>query len=173
MTDLQQELASLRETVRTARSMPMSASAVVNRAELLEALERVEAAYAAASAESRTLVAHRDAVLAEGEQSASEILREARMERDRLASDTEVFRVAQHQAEELLVTARTEAEALRKDADAYVEGRLANFEHSLERTLTEVRRGISNLSGRNAFDAPRPSHLGPPEDVLLAEPEAG
>lgn len=173
MTDVRQELETLRETVRTARSMPMSASAVVNRQEILEALDRIEATYVAATTESSSLVAHRDAVIAEGESAAAEVVRQARLEQDRLVSDTEVFRLAQREGERLVAAAQAESDALRKDTDAYVEQRFANFEHALERTLSEVRRGIANLSGRNAFDESRSYSFDETEDVLLAKPEAG
>lgn len=176
MSDVPAEVAALREAVRQARSMPMSASAVVNRQELLDALDRIEAAYIAGTSESLALVSHRDAVIAEAETSAAEIVRQARLEEDRLVSDTEVFRLAQREAEQTLAAARTEAEALRRDAEAYVEQRFASFEHALERTLGEVRRGIANLSHRNSFDGAAASSdassLADGEDVLLAAPEA-
>jgi cell division septum initiation protein DivIVA len=171
--DFRDQVEALREAVRSARSMPMSASAVINRAEFIEALDRLEATLSAATTESHALVTRRDAVIAEAEQSASEIVRQARLEEDRLVSDTEVFRVAQRQAEELLAAARAESDNLRRDAEAYIEQRFANFEHALERTLTEVRRGIANLSGRNAFDEPTAYSMGGSDDVLLAKPEAG
>lgn len=181
MTGLAQRIESLRDAVRAARSMPMSSSVVVHRQEFLDGLDELEAASAQALDESQKLVAHRDAVIAEAEASASEIVRQARLEQERLASDTEVFKLAQREAESVLEKARAEADALRKDTDTYVEQRLANFEHSLDRTLTEVRRGIANLSGRGAFDDPgaplageSPSYsFDEPEDVLLAKPEAG
>jgi len=171
--DFGAQVEALREAVRSARSMPMSASAVINRSEFLAALDRLEATLAAACTESHALVTRRDAVLAEAEQSASEIVRQARLEEDRLVSDTEVFRLAQRQAEEFLAAARAESEALRKDAEAYIEQRFSNFEHALERTLTEVRRGIANLSGRGAFDESTAYSSDGPDDVLLAKPEAG
>jgi hypothetical protein len=181
MTGLSARIEALRDAVRAARSMPMSSSVVIHRQEFLDGLDELEAASTAALEESAALVARRDAIFAEAEASAAEIVRQARLEQDRLASDTEVFKLAQRRAEAELEKARIEADALRKDTDTYIEQRLANFEHSLDRTLTEVRRGIANLSGRGAFDDPGASSVGEqpsyssdePEDVLLAKPEAG
>jgi hypothetical protein len=181
MTDYAAQIEALREAIRTARSMPMSASAVVNRQELLDDLDRLEASFSAALAESNDVLNHRDAVIVEGEGSAAEIVRQARLEQDRLVSDTEVFRLAQRKAEETLADARSEAESLRRDAEAYIEQRFASFEHSLERTLAEVRRGIANLAGRTEFDdaqtpagpAPAAPDTDGKGDVLLADPEAG
>lgn len=160
-----QELAGLRETVEGARSMPMSASVMVNGQELLDALDRLEAAFVEVTSDSAGLLARRDAVVAEGEASAAEIVRQARLEQERLVSDTEVFRLARRASDEMAAASRLEADSLRAETEAYVEQRLAGFEHALERTLTEVRRGIANLTGRSAFDDPG--------DVLPAEPQAG
>jgi len=162
---VRQELATLRDAIENARSMPMSASAVVNRQEILDTLARLEAGFAESCEDAAAVLAQRDAVISEGEASAAEIVRQATLEQERLVSDTEVFRLAQRASDEALASSRTEAEGLRAEADAYVEQRLANFEHTLDRTLGEVRRGIANLSGQSAFDQP--------DDVLPVEPQAG
>ena len=159
-------LAHLHRLVDTARALPLSSSVVLPRAELVEAMERVEAAYLSATEEARGLVAQRDDVVRTSEDEASEILRAARLEQDRLVSDTEVFRVAQREGADLVAIARDEAATLRQDTEAYVETRLANLQHALERTLTEVRRGITNLTSSEPV-APDAG------DVLLAEPAAG
>ena len=173
MSDVEGQIEALREAVRSARSMPMSASAVINRSEFLEALDRLETTYLAATKESHALVKHRESVIQDAERAAEEIVRQAQLEEDRLVSDTEVFRLAQRRAEEMQAAAQAESDSLRQDAEAYIEQRFANFEHALERTLGEVRRGIANLSGRSAFDDPTAYSMDGPDDVLLAKPEAG
>jgi cell division septum initiation protein DivIVA len=173
VSDVVAQIEALRAAVREGRSMPMSASTVINRTDFLEALDRLETTFLAATSESHALVTHRESVIEEAERAAEEIVRQAQLEEDRLVSDTEVFKLAQRRAEEMLTAARAESEALRKDAEGYIEQRFANFEHALERTLAEVRRGIANLSGRSAFDEPTTHSTDGPDDVLLAKPEAG
>ncbi|MBD8869015.1 hypothetical protein [Nocardioides donggukensis] len=175
--EVRREVEALRSAVRDARSMPMSASAVVNRGELLDAIDRLEVALNAAGAESADVVARRDEVLAEGESIAIEVVRQAELRRDTLVSDSEVFRLAQREADRILSEARTESAALRKEVDSYVEQRFAQFEHTLERTLSEVRRGIVHLTGSSQFDQPgtqpdsRPDAQ--PDDVLPTDPDTG
>ncbi|KRF17836.1 hypothetical protein ASG90_05730 [Nocardioides sp. Soil797] len=169
MSDVHGELAALRDLVQNARSMPMSASAVINRQEVLDAIERLESAHSSSSSESRAVLADRDSVVAEGEQIAIEVVRQAELKRDELVSDSEVFRVATHEAKVLRETAEAEAAQLRRETDAYIEQRLANLEHSLGRVLTEVRRGIENLSGRSSFEGEGVAS----DDVLLTGPDAG
>ena len=147
--EVSQRVEELRGLIEDARAMPMSGSVVVNKHDLLATLERVEQALANATTESTRIVSERTEVLAEGESIAIEVVRQAELERDKLVSDSEVFRVAQREADALLTAARSEAAALRADTDRYIEARFSSFEHALDRTLGEVRRGISHLNGGN------------------------
>lgn len=151
--DVRVKLAEIRQVIEQARSMPMSASAVVNRAELLEKLHELEAELDVALESARKVERTRDDVVADGRREAEIIVADARNERDRLVSDTEVFRLANARAEELLADARAEADGLRKETDDYVDGKLANFEITLERTMEAVKRGRERLAGRSALDS--------------------
>jgi cell division septum initiation protein DivIVA len=151
--DVRVKLAEIRRAVEQARSMPMSASAVVNRAELLEMLGDLERAMDEALDQSDKIERQRDEILADGRREAEHIIADARGERERLASDTEVYRIAQRRADELLAEARADAEGLRSETDDYVDGKLANFEITLERTIEAVKRGRERLAGRSALDS--------------------
>jgi hypothetical protein len=142
-------LAELRTLVEDARAMPMSGSVVINKHDLFETLARVEQALDVATVEAERIVSERVEVLAEGESIAIEVVRQAELERDKLVSDSEVFRVGQREADAVLTAARSEAAALRADTDRYIEARFSSFEHALDRTLGEVRRGIAHLNGGN------------------------
>lgn len=145
--DVRSLLSQLRTTLESARSMPMSSSAVVNRADLLGLVDRLGQALDRTFAESARLIAARDDVVGDARKEAQLIVHEAEIERDRLVSDTEVFRLAQAKGQETLDDAKREAEALRTETDQYVDGKLANFEITLERTLEAVKRGRDRLSG--------------------------
>lgn len=151
--DVHAKLAEIRRMVEGARSMPMSASAVVNRADVLGLLDELTHALTAAFTDAQQVVSDRDSLVAEGRTEAAHILEDAGNERDRIVSDTEVFRVAKRRAEEVLEHANSESEALRKETDDYVDGKLATFEITLERTMEAVKRGRDRLAGRSAFDA--------------------
>jgi vacuolar-type H+-ATPase subunit H len=150
--DVHAKLAEIRQVVEEARSMPMSASAVVNRAELLALVDELQAAIATAFSDAERVIADRDAVVDDGRKEAEQILSDARNEREHIISDTEVFRVAKREADEALAHARAESEELRKETDEYVDAKLANFEITLERTMEAVKRGRERLAGRIALD---------------------
>jgi len=150
--DVHEKLAELRRAVEQARSMPMSASAVVNRAEVLTLIDEVSGAVDSAFTDLHRVLADKDAVVDEGRQEAERIVRDAHNEREKIISDTDVFRVAKREADHLLEAARQEADELRKETDDYVDAKLANFEITLERTTEAVKRGRERLAGRTAFD---------------------
>ncbi|QLQ10342.1 MAG: hypothetical protein HZY75_08015 [Nocardioidaceae bacterium] len=145
--DVREQFAAIRGLIESARSMPMSASAVVNRAELIGMLDDLRDSMEAALRESSAVVADRDGVVDSAREQAELIVRDAERQRDQLVSDTDVFRLARHQAQDLLEKTQAECDALRAETDEYVDGRLANFEISLERTLESVKRGRDRLSG--------------------------
>jgi len=151
--DVRARLAEIRQVVEQARSMPMSASAVVNRAEMLEMLDELAQEMDRAFIEADRVQRQRDEVVEEGRRDAERIIADARNERDALVSDTEVFRIAQRRADEVLAEARSDANGLRKETDDYVDEKLATFEITLERTIEAVKRGRERLAGRSALDS--------------------
>lgn len=151
--DVHAKLAEIRRLVEEARSMPMSASAVVNRAELLGLVDELASAIATELSDAERVVAERDAVVSEGREQAEQILADARSEREHIISDTDIYRVAKREADEILTHARAESEELRKETDEYVDSKLANFEITLERTMEAVKRGRERLAGRTALDS--------------------
>ena len=143
--DIDVHLDALRTLVAQARSMPMSASAVVNRAEISALIDALDAAIDETLGEAVTVVAEADEVVGASRDEAEELLRQAQAERDALVSDTDVYKLAQERADELTAAAERGAAELRHETDAYVEENLANFELTLERTLDAVRRGRARL----------------------------
>ena len=138
--------------VEQARTLPMSASAVVHRGEVLELLELARTRLHEAFAASQSVLGDRDAVLAQGREEVERMREQARAERTRLVEATSVHREAAEQAERLLAHARAQAEALRTEVEDYVDGKLANFEVVLAKTLGAVEKGRARLSGQTEHD---------------------
>ncbi len=164
--EIENRLGDVRSAVEQARSMPMSSSVVLNRAELLDLLDRLHDAIGAGFSQAQRVMGDRDAVVASGQAEAQEIVRNAHVEREKLVSDTDVYRLAQERAEEVRAEAEREAGGLRQEADEYVEAKLANFELALEHTLEEVRRGRARLSGGHVHGLADDSDVA---DIVLPE----
>ncbi|MGV9939089.1 cell division initiation protein [Streptomyces sp. NPDC003401] len=165
--DVQKKLDEIVTAVSSARSMPMSASCVVNRAELLALLEEVRAALPDSLAQARELIGGREQMVEQARQEADRIISTAHAERGSLISDTEIARRSQAEADRILAEARKEAEDVRAEADDYVDSKLANFEVVLTKTLGSVGRGREKLLGTGPGvdeqgyedeDAPERSH---------------
>src|SRR5690242_2118801 len=129
--------------------MPMSASCVVNRAELLALLEEVSAALPDSLAQAEGLLGDRELMVEQARADAQRIIEQAHAERGSLISETAVVRQSKDEAERILAEARREADEIRAEADDYVDSKLANFEVVLTKTIGSVDRGREKLLGRN------------------------
>jgi hypothetical protein len=150
--DVHDKLDELIATVENARAMPMSASCIVNRGEVLALLEEVRGLLPEEFRHAQMLLADRESVVDEGRREAARIISRAEEERVALTADTEVVAEAQRQASRIRHDAAEEARTMRGEVDDYVDTKLANFEVVLEKTLTAVRRGRDKLSGRSAAE---------------------
>ncbi|MFI6289744.1 cell division initiation protein [Streptomyces sp. NPDC051018] len=146
--DVQKKLDEIVEAIGSARSMPMSASCVVNRAELLAMLQEVREALPGSLAQAQELLGGREQMVAQARQEAERIIESAHAERGSLVADTQVARQSQDEADRILADARREAEEIRAEADDYVDSKLANFEVVLTKTIGSVDRGREKLLGR-------------------------
>jgi vacuolar-type H+-ATPase subunit H len=165
--DVQKKLDEIVSTVSGARSMPMSASVIVNRAELLALLEELRQALPGSLAQAQEVIGDREQMVEQARQEAERIIGQAHAERGSLISDTEIARRSQAEADRILNEARQEAEEVRAEADDYVDSKLANFEVVLTKTLGSVGRGREKLLGTGPGldehgyedeDAPERSH---------------
>ncbi|MFF7983744.1 cell division initiation protein [Streptomyces sp. NPDC007901] len=165
--DVQKKLDEVVATVSGARSMPMSASCVINRADLLAMLEELRQALPGSLAQAQELIGDRDQMVEQARMEAERIIETAHAERGSLISGTEVARRSQTEADRILGEARREAEEVRAEADDYVDSKLANFEVVLTKTLGSVGRGREKLLGTGPGldeqgyedeDAPERSH---------------
>lgn len=153
--DVHDQLDQIAATVRGAKAMPMSASCLVNRAELLDALERVRDVLPVDLDQADALLSDRDAVVASGREEADRLLEAARAEREALIEQTEVLVVARERAAAVAAQARAEATRLLADADDYVDRKLGEFEVVLGQLGAQVNNGRERLSARREADLAR------------------
>ncbi|HZA31395.1 MAG TPA: hypothetical protein VE462_07745 [Propionibacteriaceae bacterium] len=153
----EEKLANLRELILNARSMPMSASCVVNRGEVLAAIDDVIENLPDEIAEAQHVLDRSEAKIAEGEAEAGRILADAREHAARLAQHSEVVRVAEAVAERMRLDAQDEAAALRRETDAFIDSRMAGFESVLHKTASQVKTARSRLAERSGLDGSEPT----------------
>lgn len=145
--DVHDKLDELSALVENARAMPMSASCVVNRGELLALVEEVRELLPEEFRHAELLLHDRESVIDEGRREARRLIEAAASEAARLVAETELLQQARHQADQITEEAHDDAAAMRREVDDYVDTKLANFEVVLERTLVAVHRGRDRLQG--------------------------
>jgi cell division septum initiation protein DivIVA len=152
----EEKLENLRELIMNARSMPMSASCVINRGEVLAAIDDVIENLPDEIADAQHVLDRSQSRIAEGEAEAGRILADAREHAARLAQHSEVVRVAEEIAEKLRSDAEAEASALRRETDAFIDSRMAGFESVLHKTASQVKTARSRLAERSGLDGFQP-----------------
>ncbi len=146
--DVHDKLDDLTALVESARSMPMSASCIVNRAEVLALLDELRAGLPSEFDEAERILTERETVLDQARQEAELIVAAAQDERMQLVSQTEVYAQAQREAGRMRGEAREAASQMQEETDVYVDGKLASFEIALTKTLETVRHGRDRIQVR-------------------------
>ncbi|QBI18986.1 hypothetical protein ER308_05125 [Egibacter rhizosphaerae] len=146
--DVEAYIDRIERMVADARPVPLSASVMVSRQELEEALEGLRATLPDELRQARWILKEREEVLEQARREGEQVVADARREADRLVSDDEVMARAEREAERIVADAQEQAKVLRLEAEDYVDGKLANFEIVLRKTLHAVEKGRERLGGR-------------------------
>jgi len=143
--DVDQRLDELAQMVEQAKAVPLSASCMVNRAQVLDLIEDIRDALPRSLSDADQLLAEREAVVAEGRLEAQRLIAEAREEQIRMLSQHEIYLVAVAEAEAIRAETEDETTRMRRETDDYIDARLATFEITLHKTLSAVERGRDKL----------------------------
>ncbi|WP_426826901.1 ATP synthase subunit B/B' [Candidatus Planktophila dulcis] len=138
--------------VEEARGVPLSASCVVHRGEMLEILEGAREFLPADLSGAEDIIAKRDQIIEEGRTSAESMIATAREDVSRMVEQTSIVQAARDEAQRILDEARDVAEDERREVEAYIDGRLATLEVILNKTMEAVARGRKRLEGADDKD---------------------
>jgi vacuolar-type H+-ATPase subunit H len=138
--------------VEEARGVPLSASCVVHRGEMLEILEGARDVLPSDLSGAEEILARRDQIIEEGRASAESMIATAREDVARMVEQTSIVQSARDEAQRILDEARDVAEDERREVEAYIDGRLATLEVILNKTMEAVARGRERLEGADDKD---------------------
>lgn len=150
--DSVEKLASAIKMVEEARGVPLSASCVVHRGEMLGVLDEAKAAFPDSFAKAESIVANRDKVIEEGRLQAEQMVAMAREEAAQLIEQTAIMQQARDEAKNILSQARQDAADQRQEIDEYIDSRLATLEVILNKTQDAITRGRERLAGSTDKD---------------------
>lgn len=151
--DVSTRIQDLIDLIEGARAVPLSASCVIHRGDVLEILDAIRLDLPSELADAREVLAARDAIIGDGRLAAEQLIVHAREEAARLVEETEIVVMANERANSLMAEANDEATAIKAEAESYVDGRLATLEVILTKTMDAVARGRSRLAGEKESDA--------------------
>ncbi len=147
------------DLVNTAKAMPLSASVLVSRDEVIELLADALERLPDELRQARWLLREREEFLAERSREAEALMEEVRVQAERMVSRTEIVRQANQVAQRILDDANEEGRRMRHEAEDYCDQKLAGMEIVLERIMRTVQSGREKLQATAppASEAPGPS----------------
>jgi F0F1-type ATP synthase membrane subunit b/b' len=143
--DTEELLLQLRDQLEAARSVPMSASVMVNRDDLLLLVDDSIAGLPEELRQARWLLKEREEFLAKARREAEDIIDAGRSQAERMVERTEVVREARRRAQKVVDDAEAQARAIKHEAEDYIDQKLASFEVVLDRTMQAVQKGRERL----------------------------
>jgi hypothetical protein len=143
------------DIVSSAKAMPLSASVLVSREELLDVLTAALERLPDELRQARWLLREKEEFLADRAREADALMADVRAQAEHMVSRSEVVRQANLVAQRVLDDANEEARRLRHEAEDYCDQKLAGMEIVLERITRTVRAGRDKLQAT----APLPEHV--------------
>jgi dsDNA-specific endonuclease/ATPase MutS2 len=150
--DAVEKLASAIKMIEEARGVPLSASCVVHRGEMLAILDEAKDALPDSFSKAESIVANREKVIDEGRMQAEQMVAMAREEASQLIEQTAIMQQAREDAKNILQEARQEAAEQRQEIEEYIDSRLATLEVILNKTQEAITRGRERLAGSTDKD---------------------
>jgi vacuolar-type H+-ATPase subunit H len=147
--ETEEVLLQLRDVIDAARPVPLSASSMISKEEVLELIDEAIARLPEELRAARWLLKERDEYLARVRHEGDEILEQARARAERMVQRTEVVKAAEQRAYQIVDTAESDARRLQHEVEDFCDQKLASFEIVLERTATLVSAGRTKLQGAN------------------------
>jgi hypothetical protein len=133
--------------VEAARPMPLSASSMINKEEVLEPLQEAIQRLPDELRAARWLLKEREEFLAKVRREGDEILAQASARAERMVQRTEVVKAAEQRARQIVDASESEARRMRHEVEDFCDQKLGSFEIILERTQKMVASGREKLSG--------------------------
>ena len=145
--DILERIDELQRLIEDAKAVPLSASAMVNRDEVLELIAAIKQEIPDDIRQARWVVRDREELLGRAQKEARRIVAEAQEQRDRLLARSEIIHAAEREGERIVDEATERARRIRSEAEDYADNKLAQFAVLLEKTLGTVARGREQLAG--------------------------
>lgn len=154
------------ELIEQARPMPLSASSMISKDEVLAVLQAAAQALPEELRAARWLLKERQDFLARVQAEGDQIIATSRSQAEQMVQRTELVKMAEERARSIVADAEEQARHLKLETEDWCDQKLGAMQVVLERTMTTVASGRARLQGaerREAELAPAPVESETPE----------
>ena len=144
--DLAGRLAELEQLVAEAKSMPLSSSVLISRDEVLAMIHEMQENLPEEIKQARWIVKDREELLAKARVEGDRVIDQAREEQRRMAMRDQVARRAEEEAARILQEAEDTTGDMRREAEDYVDAKLAQFEIALRKILEDTQSSARSVA---------------------------
>lgn len=150
----------LEEAITSGSHVPFTSRSLIDDQEAQDILDQIRVAIPEELKQARRLMAERDSIIAEANEQAERIRREAEAQVSQQVSEHGLVRDAERRAEAIREEALRAAEQMRRDVDVYAYRALGRVQANLQTLLEQAERGMRALetdlapvaNGREASD---------------------
>ena len=146
INDSEQIVRRVIDIIATARTIPLSASPMINRDEVIELLEEALARLPEELRQARWMLKEREEFVAKTRREADDILDAARAQAERMVQRTEVVKAAEMRARQIVDAAEADSRRMRHETEDFCDQRLASFEIVLDKVMRAVQVGRERLN---------------------------
>ncbi len=147
--DIEDDLRDMLDMVSTAKTMPLSSSALVPREELLDLIEAAIRHLPDEIKRAKHELKAREILMQEQVIKAEQMLDQVQAEAARLVERSEVVRQSKIRAEQIEAEAKAKARTMINEAEDFIDAKLAGFEIVLDRTMKTVASGRDRLASQS------------------------
>ena len=152
--------------VADARPMPLSASSMINKEEVLAVLNASVEGLPEELRAARWLLKERDDFLARVQREGDELISRARNRAEQMVQRTEIVKAAEERARRVVADAEERSRNLRLETEDWCDQKLGGMEVVLQRTMRTVASGRARLQGAKEDLGPEPETPLPEDDFF-------
>jgi hypothetical protein len=154
--DIESLLHQAIDVVNQAKAMPLSASILISRDEMLDILERALSVLPEEVREARWALRDRDELMAAERRKAEQLMDRVRVEAARMVDKTEIVRQAHVSADHIVSDAQEKARTLINEAEDFCDQKLAGMAIVLDRLTRTVVSGRERLRPTMSINSSSP-----------------
>ena len=144
----------LEELFNESRPIPFTHNVIVDEDRMLDLIDQMRVAIPDEVKKAQQLLAQRDRILAQAQEEVNRTLALAREKSDQLVERDSIVEAAKSRSDQIIEQAQLDIIAMRREADVYVLETLTRLEMEMDRSLTQIRNGISLLQQEKARSSP-------------------